>query len=281
MYKLLIDMKNIRTLSIFINIFFINILLFSCKKQKDNEQVNNTSSQESVKTDTQFVRDPNKYYIYLTFDDGPQPPGTLNCKKILEETGTKGTFFMLGQHKEQGGRRTIAIADSINNNPLFLVANHSYSHGFNNKYKKFYSMPDSAVSDFIRAEKVLQIKKKIIRFPGMNTWILDGKIEGQKTPLKVAQKLDSIGYSATGWDLEWFFVRGSTPKQGAVEMVENVKNMLLDGYSTREAKSIVILTHDRMFGKEQYADTLRKFINLLKQDNRFVFETIDNYPGIK
>jgi len=44
--------------------------------------------------------------------------------------------------------------------------------------------------------------------------------------------------------------------------------------------NLVILVHDRMFAKQQYADSLTKFITLLKEDKRYTFETIDHYPGL-
>jgi hypothetical protein len=43
----------------------------------------------------------------------------------------------------------------------------------------------------------------------------------------------------------------------------------------------VILAHDRMFAKAQYADSLNKFIATLKQDPRNVFETLDHYPLVQ
>ena len=48
-----------------------------------------------------------------------------------------------------------------------------------------------------------------------------------------------------------------------------------------EQNAIVILSHDRLFEKKQFADSLRQFISLLKQDPRNVFETIDHYPSIQ
>ena len=44
---------------------------------------------------------------------------------------------------------------------------------------------------------------------------------------------------------------------------------------------VVILSHDRLFEKKQFADSLTRFIDLLKADKRNVFETIDHYPTIQ
>jgi hypothetical protein len=42
----------------------------------------------------------------------------------------------------------------------------------------------------------------------------------------------------------------------------------------------VILSHDRLFEKPQYVDSLRKLIQVLKSDKRNAFETIDHYPMV-
>lgn len=63
-------------------------------------------------------------------------------------------------------------------------------------------------------------------------------------------------------------------------MVKRINQKLDDG-TTNEQNSIVILSHDRLFEKKQYADSLSKFISLLKKDPRNVFETIDHYPSVQ
>ncbi len=39
-----------------------------------------------------------KKYIYLTFDDGPQP-GTVSCYHLCITEGVKASFFMVGLHE--------------------------------------------------------------------------------------------------------------------------------------------------------------------------------------
>lgn len=223
--------------------------------------------------------DSSKLYVYLTWDDAPQPPGTIDCKRIFESEGVKATFFVVGMN--QFGRERAKIIDTLRNSyPQFLVANHSYSHGFKNNYKKFYSMPDSAVQDFQKAESEMLVPVKIIRLPGNNSWVLKNEVKGPKSTLNVCNKLDSLGYNVIGWDIEWQFKGGNTPVQGADQMVAEV-NKKFENYYSNVENNIVILAHDRMFEKPQYQDSLRKFISTLKQNPKIVFETIDHYPGIK
>ena len=222
--------------------------------------------------------DPAKKYIYITWDDGPQPPGTINCEEIFREEGIKATFFMVGLHQFSASRAR--IVDTIRNSyPQFLLANHSHSHGFRDHYREFYANPDSAMQDIYLAEKELKVPVKIVRLPGMNSWVENGKIQGPKSSLEVCKRLGSAGYNAVGWDLEWRFGRHSVPVQGAEQMAREVDEKFANG-TTYANNAVVILAHDRMF-KGQYKDSLSKFIKILKQNPAYVFETIDHYPLIQ
>jgi hypothetical protein len=223
--------------------------------------------------------DSSKRYIYLTFDDGPQPPGTTICKDIFTRQGVKATFFVVGLN--QIDRKRKKIIDSIRNSyPQFLIANHSYTHGFKNNYKSFYSRPDSAIQDFLKEQSEMNIAVKIARLPGNNAWVGKNEMKGPKSVMPVCKKLDSLGYNAIGWDVEWRFKSGSVPVQSVDEIIKEVNTKLNDDLSN-ESNTVVILAHDRMFAKPPYTDSLNKFIETLKQDPRNVFETIDHYPLVQ
>ena len=226
--------------------------------------------------------DSSKRYIYLTWDDSPQPPGTVNCKNVFRAEGIKATFFSVGFN--QVGPFKKRLIDSIRNGyPQFLLANHSFSHGFNDKYSKFYAPAntDSALNDFLKNEKELGVPVKIIRLPGNNTWASNGNIQGQKANTELVKKLDAMGYQIVGWDLEWGQQgKKKEPRESAEEMVKRINQKFEDG-STNQQNAIVILSHDRLFEKKQFADSLSRFIDLLKADKRNVFETIDHYPGMQ
>lgn len=226
--------------------------------------------------------DSSKRYIFLTWDDSPQPPGTTNCKQVFRSEGVKATFFAVGFNMV--GPLKKRLIDSIRNGyPEFLLANHSFTHGFNDKYAKFYSpaMTNEAFDDFMKNEKELQIGVKIIRLPGNNTWASNGDIHGQKSNNPLIKRLDSLGYKIIGWDLEWGQMgKTKAPKESADEMVRRINQKFDDG-ATNEQNAIVILSHDRLFEKKEFADSLSKFISTLKKDPRNVFETIDHYPSVQ
>jgi peptidoglycan/xylan/chitin deacetylase (PgdA/CDA1 family) len=226
--------------------------------------------------------DKTKRYIYLTWDDSPQPPGTLNCKSVFQSEGIKATFFAVGFNQVGPAKRR--IIDSIRGNyPQFLLANHSFTHGFRDKYGSFYSptMIDSAYNDFMKNEKELKIPVQIIRLPGNNTWASNGSIYGQKAENPLIKKLDAAGYKIVGWDLEWGQqTQGKAPKESVDLMIKRI-NQKFEDESTYQLNSIVILSHDRWFEKKEWQDSLRKFVSVLKADGRYVFETIDHYPTVQ
>ncbi|MHA4806722.1 polysaccharide deacetylase family protein [Flavitalea flava] len=227
--------------------------------------------------DSAFHFDSAKRYIYLTFDDAPQPPGTTNCANVFRKQGIKATFFLVGMHMEIDPLRVRMVDTLRKSYPEFLIANHSYSHAFRNNYKKYYAHPASAVEDLMKAQALLQIPARIIRLPGNNAWVGDGENKGTGSTMAVRKMLDSMGYKVIGWDVEWSRKGNSTPKQSAGDMVKEV-NSKFSSETTNQPNTIVILAHDRMFVRPQYVDSLAKFIVLLKSDSRNVFETIDHYP---
>lgn len=223
--------------------------------------------------------DSTKKYIYLTFDDGPQP-GTVSCYNLCRAEGVKASFFMVGLHEtmKSDGKEIVGMIRSAY--PRFLLANHSYTHA-NNKYLDFYHHPQQAAADFFRSQQLLQVPFLIARLPGNRAWVRDGVLKASGLVRPVAGLLDSAGYNVIGWDLEWDFNhRSARPVETPETMARLVDSAFYKG-DTHSPDHLVILTHDRMFRRPADADSLAKFIRLLKQNPGYVFETVDHYPGLK
>lgn len=223
--------------------------------------------------------DSTKKYIYLSFDDGPQH-GTVTCFDLCRAENIKASFFMVGLHTamKSDGKKIVSMIR--NSYPQSLLANHSYTHA-NGKYVAFYHHPLKAESDFFAAQDSLHIPYKIARLPGNRSWVRQGEVKATGLVSPVAHLLDSAGYNVIGWDAEWHFSkRGARPVQTPVQMARMVDSAFAKG-QTHVPNHLVILTHDRMFQRPADADSLAKFIALLKQNPHYVFETVDHYPGLK
>lgn len=223
--------------------------------------------------------DSTKQYIYLTFDDGPQH-GTVTCYDICRQEGVKASFFMVGQHTElkSDGRKIVAmIRDAY---PHTVLANHSYSHAYN-KYLNFYHHADSALRDFLHAQELLHPRWKIIRLPGNRSWVRAGEVKATALVRPVAHLLDSAGFNVIGWDLEWGFRKKTARPVQTPEQLANQADSAFTRNETHMPHHLVILTHDRMFRHPEDAEALRHFIQILKRNPHYVFETVDHYPGLK
>lgn len=268
--------------------FYLGIvLLISSCSARPEEHTSSTFPAKTSSTAGEFTApvsdktpetDTLHWYIYLTFDDGPQP-GTANCMQVCRAAEVKASFFMVELHAEQwpAGRH---LVDTIRQGlPQFLLANHSYSHA-RNRYRYFYQHPDSALTDFLEAEKVLQPDYRIARLPGNNAWSIHHNERSHHLVASVLHKLDSIGYDVIGWDLEWNFRHtNSRPVQIPDTLAAQTLKLLREG-KTRVPRHLVLLMHDRMFAKSEDAASLLKYIQLLKAEPGMVFETIHHYPGV-
>jgi peptidoglycan/xylan/chitin deacetylase (PgdA/CDA1 family) len=233
--------------------------------------------------------DPNKQYVFLTFDDGPQPPGTKNVLDLCRELGVKASFFMVSDNEMANVRsgvidpERVPLVDSIRNAyPQLLLCNHSTSHAFNGKYSFFYNHPDSALQDFLKAQQFLNVRYKIIRLPGNSAWVRQGEVFSTKQCRPVCKLLDSCGYNVIGWDVEWSLSKGHG-QQHPVESADKILSMIdhaVNNY-THTKNNVVLLTHDRLFAEPASVDSLRKVILALKNNPHYVLQTIDKYPRLK
>ncbi len=226
-----------------------------------------------------FLYDSTKKYIYLTFDDGPQH-GTVTCFELCKEEKIKSSFFMVGLHTMQksDGRKIVSMIRE--GYPQTLLANHSFTHA-NGKYVYFYQHPQMAGQDFFRAQDTLHVPYKIIRLPGNRSWVREGEVKATNLVRSVAELLDSAGYNVIGWDVEWHFNhKNARPVQTPEKLAAEVDSAFARN-DTHSPNHLVILSHDRMFQRPGDADSLLKFIRILKQNPQYVFETVDHYPGLK
>ena len=127
----------------------------------------------------------------------------------------------------------------------------------------------------------MDVPYKIFRTPANNSWNINGRIRAPDLTKQLISLLGNDGYEVAGWDVEWRFEteEGTIPVQNAERMIREIESAFATN-KTFVPNNVVVLTHDRMFAKPGYADSLRKVLTAIKKDHRIVFETMDHYPGI-
>ena len=219
-----------------------------------------------------------KKTIYLTFDDGPNK-GTRKVMDIIDAEKIPVTLFLVGEHV-YGSKEQRALYDSIIRNSLFEVANHSYSHAFENKYRQFYNVPDSVVKDFERCADSLGLTSNIIRTPGRNIWRTSTVTSTDiATTTAAADSLQNKGFAALGWDLEWHFTNDQKLVQSDTLLLQQIDSLFAKN-NTKTPNSLVILAHDRTFLSPGDSSALHRLIIALKKRDEFNFETASRYPGV-
>ena len=237
-----------------------------------------TADTPVVKKETKPVKKKKKT-IYLTFDDGPNK-GTRAVMHIIKQENIPVTLFVIGEHV-YGSRYQSAIYDSVSQNSLFEIANHSYTHAFENKFDKFYAVPDSAVNDFMRCADSLNLTSNIIRTPGRNIWRTDSTNSTDlKNSIAAADSLQNNGFIAVGWDVEWHFNGQQRLVQTVWEILSEVDSAFARN-NTKMVNQLVLLAHDKVYANAEDSASLQQFIFQLKCNDEYEFETVSKYPGIE
>lgn len=261
-------------------VFFLN----SCNKKSEQVADSKTNSEKVVtkpakviSTKPEIPDDPNKRYIYLTFDDGPNK-GTENLLKIINKYQIPVTSFIVGKHAYDSKTQAKNLKE-LENHELVELANHSYSHA-ENKYSEFYKNPEKVVHDFDRAKDSIKFKNKYARTPGRNIWrtsdINNTDIKSSKT---AADELQKAGYVLVGWDLEWKQDNTMRLKGSHQQMAKRVDSIFFNDLE-KTSRHLVFLTHDQYLQDDDSVKELDLFISGLQNSNRFEFRKISDYPKI-
>lgn len=215
-------------------------------------------------------------YIYLTFDDGPLN-GSENIDSVILAEHLKISVFLIGEQAEES-KRLGSYYKLYEQNPFVEVYNHTYTHA-NDKYALFYSNPPYVLADVQKNERLLNLRYKIVRLPGRNSWrINDRKKDDGMIGSAAADLLAKNGYKLYGWDIEWqHHSRSGAPVQSVDVMVKEIESRLENG-STFTKNHIVVLIHDEMFQKKWEESELKQLIDKLRTHENYVFEHIRYYP---
>ena len=216
--------------------------------------------------------------LYITFDDGPNN-GTENLIEIIDEAKIPVTSFIVAKHVK-GSENQKKRYKRLEQDTLFEIANHSYSHA-KNQYSAFYKNPENVVQDFKNAQDSLQLKTNIVRTPGRNIWRMKNVNSTDiKSSKLAADQLYKENYKVVGWDLEWRATKEMTLRDDHKIMLKRIDSLFFNNLE-KTPRHLVILTHDQYLRDENSVQELKFLIASLKKSKRFQFKKISEYPEIE
>lgn len=194
-----------------------------------------------------------KNVIALTFDDGPKVGTTDRVVEVLRQQNVPATFFMNGiPIKRSAASR--ALAQTIADDPLFMVANHSYSH------QNMKAMPSAE-----RAKEIGRVTDLIVELG--NTPRYFRFPYGSASAAGITQAT-GIGYAVTGWHVDsgdWCFQAGGGRCKASTwdgvpdQYRDNMKGYVLSQLTNQRGG--IVLFHDI---HRYTADALEDIIIALK-----------------
>ncbi len=123
--------------------------------------------------------------VFLTFDDGPNPPCTDQMLEVLRSHGVPATFFMCGRNIERFPDHAKRVAAEGH-----TVGNHAYSHAWR------MILSTKIGDEFLRTRDIISRITGTEGSLGRPPW---GKIRPS-----VRKKLITQGFRFFNWDVEAF-----------------------------------------------------------------------------
>ena len=223
-----------------------------------------------------------KKKIFLTFDDGPTV-GSKRLYDFIKAEQLPVTLYLVGEHFKKMPSLHIYL-DSLRNLPYVVLANHSFSHAWHDRYKSFYSNPPAVIVDYTNAQSVLGITSNIARCAGRSVWRtstlnITDSANGPGTAMDTLYH--KLGYQFTGWDRSWpYDYKTFKNTKDAAQMLEITKKYF-DSSWTKTPNAFVILGHDQQYADDADFNDLVTFVKAIKASKEYEFATMRDYPGIK
>ncbi len=195
--------------------------------------------------------------VAVTFDDGPNPPFTIEIRDILDQHGVKGTFFTVGKALEARPDVSRALLDDGQ-----LLGNHSYNHDAFRWLDPAYPELRDTEDAF---KRTLGVCPAFYRPP-----------HGSHTPF-MAHVVDNAGMTMVTWDVsaaDWATADGELVARRVLDKVKPGSIILLhDGIDGNigadrsviltalpiilnglKARGLEAVTLDKLLGKPGYLD---------------------------
>jgi peptidoglycan-N-acetylglucosamine deacetylase len=265
-------------------LLWINLLmiLISCNsKKKESFATSTTARGKKEDAIAAAIDTGGKKKIFLTFDDGPTT-GSKRLYELIKQEQLPVTLYLVGEHYQKMPALHKDL-DSLRTLPYVVLANHSFSHAWHDKYKAFYSNPKAVIEDYSNAQNVLGITSGIARCAGRSVWRTStlNITDSGNGPGTAMDTLYKMGYQFTGWDRTWpYDYKTFKNTKNVAEMMVIVKKYF-DSSWTKTPNALVLLGHDQQFAKDEEFNQLKEFIGIIKHSKEYEFATMRDYPGIK
>ncbi len=257
-------------------------LLTSCNTTPNTNNSSTTSSTPILPVNPYKVIDTTKKQIYFTFDDGPTT-GSMRLYEYLLANKIPTTLYLVGKHyNAMPGLHK--LLDSLRKQPYIVIANHTFSHAYGDKYLKFYNDIPGVINDFNNAKQVLNITSGIARCAGRNLWRtslmnITDSINGPGTALDSLYRTGN--YTFTGWDRTWpYDYKTFKNTKNAQEMLV-ITQKYFDSSYVKQPNSLVLLGHDQQYADDEDFKQLTDYFDSIKATNKYQFATMDMYPGVR
>lgn len=219
---------------------------------------NPPSLSESTINNFRNIYNSTEKIAYLTFDDGPTSRVTPKILDILDKTGIRANFFVLGKQVDK-------FPDILKReyNDGHFIANHGYSHNNSKLYKSKESFISEIQKTDISISKALNQKYvcHLFRFPNGS---FSAQYKNEKN--KAKEYLTEIGYTYIDWNC---LNNDSVHKYSKSQLLDNLKK------SCKNKDTLVILMHDTGDVNKTY-DVLEDSINYLKSEG-YTFKTFHDF----
>ncbi|HTQ63179.1 MAG TPA: polysaccharide deacetylase family protein [Puia sp.] len=215
------------------------------------------------------------YTLYLSFDDGPVR-ASREVSEVAMSDSIHISVFLIGRYAFRDDS-SWQLFQLYRNNPFIEIGNHSFSHA-NNHYRLFYKKPEEVKADFLMNYDTLGLESRIARLPGRNSWRINGRERDDLPDVKAsADSLANMGYRVFGWDIEWHYNSEGKMIENADQIFEKIQRITLHK-SSFTAGNIIILCHDPMLADSSNKAELESFIQKIKSNTHYRFESLDKYP---
>ena len=196
--------------------------------------------------------------VYLTFDDGPSESNTLKILDVLNESGVKASFFVVGGNV----KKFPEVVKKVDRDKMAI-----FPHCNNHTYEELYSTKEYYFNDLVTCNNIInnvigrERRINFVRMPGGS----DNLAGSAKVLASIRSEMPNRGISYIDWNID----SGDTSAiRVSTDNIKNNINKFAGSY-----KIEVLLMHD-LENKDTTTQALKEVIEEYKAMG-YTFKTLD------